>query len=182
MENKTKVEEVTTQKIDQKEKKEIKEKIIYTEFRSNRKFKFYEILRERIVGFMKNRTGQTGGKLAEYLFTLPDFFILLTRLAVDKRINSNQKIFIGAIIAYIVLPIDFIPDFIPVLGYIDDLVLAVYGLNMILNEIDKKILIENWSGEEDILNLLQKITSTSEQFLNKNVLNKIKRWVRKRSQ
>ena len=52
-------------------------------------------------------------------------------------------------------------------------------LNVILNEVDKQVLVDNWSGEEDILKLLQKITYVAENFLDKNILRKIKGWVSK---
>ncbi len=77
------------------------------------------------------------------------------------------------------MPLDFIPDFIPVVGYIDDLVLAVFGLNMILNELDKSVLMQNWNGEEDIITLLAKITKTAEDFLDNKILSKIKGWINK---
>jgi uncharacterized membrane protein YkvA (DUF1232 family) len=86
---------------------------------------------------------------------------------------------VGGIIAYIISPIDIIPDFIPVIGYVDDLVLAVFGLNIVLNEIDKKVVLENWSGQEDLLELMQKITLTAEKFLDKNILKRIKKWIQK---
>ncbi len=174
--NNEKIEQVESKEIPEQEKEKIKEKVVFTE--DNRKLQFYEILRKRIYKFVKNNTGETGGKLANYLLTLPDFFILLCRLAVDKRVTKTQKAFVGGIIAYIIMPIDIIPDFIPIIGYIDDLVLVVYGLNLIMNELDKQVLLDNWSGDEDVLELLQKISLSAEQFLDKNFLRKIKKWVK----
>jgi uncharacterized membrane protein YkvA (DUF1232 family) len=142
-----------------------------------KKLKFYEILRRRISRFVALHTGNKANKFTDYLLALPDFFILLCRLAADKRVTSSQKLFIGGIITYVILPIDIIPDFIPIIGYVDDLVLVVYGLNLILNELDNKILIDNWSGGEDVLDLLQKITVTAENFLDKNIMKKIQRWL-----
>ena len=77
------------------------------------------------------------------------------------------------------MPLDIIPDFIPVIGYIDDLVLVVLGLNLILNEIDEKVLIDNWSGEGDVLRQMQKITAAAEKFLDKNLINRIRHWLKK---
>ncbi|MBN1949111.1 MAG: DUF1232 domain-containing protein [Candidatus Cloacimonetes bacterium] len=142
-----------------------------------RRFRFYEILRRRIHKFVKNYTGETGSRFAGYLLSLPDFFIMLCRLALDTRVNASQKLFVGGITAYVILPIDIVPDFIPFLGYIDDLVLVVFGLNLILNELDKQILLDNWSGEDDVLELLQKITITAERFLDKTFLKRIQNWL-----
>ncbi|MDD4806787.1 MAG: DUF1232 domain-containing protein [Candidatus Cloacimonetes bacterium] len=143
------------------------------------KLKFYEDLRKKAKGWTKEKTGSMGGKISEYLFLLPDFFILVCRLAVDKRVPAKHKLKVAGIIAYLIMPIDIIPDFIPVIGYVDDLVLLVLGLNLILNDIDHKILRDNWSGEGDILQQLQKITALAEQFLDRNILQKIKHWLRK---
>ncbi len=139
-----------------------------------KKLQFYEKLRKNITKFVKGKAGEKTGKVSEYILTLPDFFILLCRLAVDKRVTKTQKLLVGGIIGYVIMPIDIIPDFIPLVGYIDDLVLVVLGLNLILNELDQQILNDNWSGEEDVLQLMQKITANAENFLNKNILEKIK--------
>jgi len=143
------------------------------------KLKFYEDLRKKAKGWTKEKTGSMGGKISEYLFLLPDFFILVCRLAVDKRVPAKHKLKVAGIIAYLIMPIDIIPDFIPVIGYVDDLVLVVLGLNLILNDIDHKILRDNWSGEGDILQQLQKMTALAEQFLVRIILQKIKPGLRK---
>lgn len=143
------------------------------------KMKFYENLRKKAKSWTNEKTGKLGGKLGEYLFMLPDFFILVCRLAVDKRVSTKHKLFVSGIIAYLVMPLDIIPDFIPVIGYVDDLVLAVLGLNLILNEIDEKVLKDNWSGEGDVLHQMQKITAAAEKFLDKNLISRIRSWLRK---
>ncbi|RLC50127.1 MAG: DUF1232 domain-containing protein [Candidatus Cloacimonadota bacterium] len=170
-----KIEKPEVKEMPKEETEKLKEKIVFTD--DAKKLKFYEELRRKLRSFIKNKTGTKGEKISEYLFALPDFFILLTRLALDKRITKNQKIFISGIIAYVIMPIDIIPDFIPVIGHIDDLVLVVFGLNMILNELDEQVLLDNWSGEEDVLELMKKITHSAEKFLNKGILKKINNWL-----
>jgi uncharacterized membrane protein YkvA (DUF1232 family) len=143
------------------------------------KLKFYEDLRVKAKKWTNEKTGKVGGTLGEYLFMLPDFFILVSRLAVDKRVSAKNKLFVGGIIAYLILPLDIIPDFIPVIGYVDDLVLVVLGLNLILNEIDEKILRDNWSGEGDVLVQMQKISASADRFLDRNLIARIRRWLKK---
>lgn len=143
------------------------------------KLKFYEDLRKKAKGWSREKTGKLGGKVAEYLFLLPDFFILICRLAVDKRVPVKQKLLVSGVLAYIILPLDIIPDFIPVIGYVDDLVLAVLGLNLILNEVDPKVLRDNWSGEGDVLRQLQKVTAAADQFLDRNLMQRIRTWLHK---
>ncbi len=178
MQDKTE-ETMDTKEMNQDDTEKIKEKIIFTD--DERKMKFYENLRKKVTKFSEGKGGKKGGVLAEYLFLLPDLFILVCRLAVDDRVPNKKKVIAGAILAYLVMPIDIIPDFIPVIGHIDDLVLAVLGLNMILNDIDKQILLDNWSGKGDLLQLLQTVTAKAEQFMDKNVLHRIKAWINKKS-
>lgn len=143
------------------------------------KLKFYEDLRRKAKDWTKQKGGSTGNKLAEYLFLLPDFFIMVARLAVDKRISVKQKAKVAGIIAYLIMPLDIIPDFIPVIGHVDDLVLLVMGLNIILNDTDPKVLEDNWSGEGNVLEHMQKITATAERFLDKRIFDKIRKFFKR---
>ena len=169
---------IKSKEMNSEDTEKVKEKIIFSD--DDRKMQFYEKLRKKVTSYSKDKAGKYG-VLAEYLFLLPDFFILICRLAMDDRVPSRKKILAGAILAYLVMPIDFIPDFIPVIGHLDDLVLVVLGLNMVLNGIDKQILLDNWSGEGILLELLQTITAKAEQFMDKNILKKIKNWIERKA-
>ena len=160
------------------EQEKIKDKIIDDDVDST-KLQFYEDLRKKVRSWTNTQLGPLGGKLGEYVFLLPDFFILVCRIAVDKRVSVKQKLLMGGVIAYVMMPIDLIPDFIPVLGFVDDLVLIVLGLNMILNELNPQIVLDNCSGEGEVLEHLNKITALAEQFLDKHLLNKIKNVLKK---
>lgn len=172
--NEEHVEEVIPEEISEQEQERIKERVID----GDKKLQFYEKLRNSIQSTIARHGGKHGSVAAEYLLALPDFFILLIRLAIDPRVSKGQKIFLGGIIAYVMSPIDIIPDFIPVIGYVDDLVLVVYGLNLILNELDASVLLENWSGNQDVLGLMQNITEQAERFIDTKVLKRIRQWIR----
>lgn len=168
------VEDVISEEISQEEQERIKDRVIDGEV----KIQFYEKLRRAIQSTITHYGGKHGSSAAEYLLALPDFFILLIRLAIDPRVSKGQKIFLGGIIAYVMSPIDIIPDFIPMLGYVDDLVLVVYGLNLILNELDATVLLDNWSGNRDVLGLMQNITENAERFIDTKVLKRIRQWIK----
>lgn len=104
---------------------------------------------------------------------------MITRLAIDKRVSLKQKAQVAGIIAYLIMPLDIIPDFIPMIGYVDDLVLLVMGLNIILNDTDPKVLEDNWSGEGSVLEHMRKITATAERFLDKRVFDKIRKFFKR---
>ncbi len=169
---------IRSREMNEEEKERIKERIVNID---PPRVKFYEELRAKIRSWTSKHGGKKGSKLSGYLLLLPDFFILLCRLAVDDRVPRKTKVLVGGIIAYIIMPIDLIPDIIPVIGLMDDLIMAVIGLNMVLNQIDNNILLENWSGEEDLLAMLQKISAMAEHFVDKNILQKIKDWLNKKN-
>ncbi|MFZ3054901.1 MAG: YkvA family protein [Minisyncoccales bacterium] len=60
----------------------------------------------------------------------------------DPRVPRVAKIFSGIIIAYALSPIDLIPDFIPIIGYLDDLIIVPIGISLALKMIPKDILNE----------------------------------------
>lgn len=93
-------------------------------------------------------------KLKELLMLLPNLAKLLGRLAKDPRIPPRARIFAGAAAAYLVLPIDLVPDFIPVLGKTDDLVLAALALDCLLKEAGGEALREHWDGPDAQLSVV----------------------------
>ncbi|WP_342597979.1 YkvA family protein [Psychrobacillus sp. FSL H8-0483] len=60
----------------------------------------------------------------------------------DKRVPLSAKLFTAFIVAYAFSPIDLIPDFIPVLGYLDDVILLPIGIYFALRMIPKNVLAE----------------------------------------
>jgi uncharacterized membrane protein YkvA (DUF1232 family) len=81
--------------------------------------------------------GLTSGSLPRFLFTgralqvvahLPDFVRLYWRLFRDSRVSILAKALLVLTLAYVVWPFDFIPDFVPVLGEMDDLGVVLSGL------------------------------------------------------
>jgi len=57
----------------------------------------------------------------------------------DPRVSPAAKLLIALIIAYILSPIDLIPDFIPVIGYLDDLLLLPLGIALVIRMIPKEV-------------------------------------------
>ena len=140
----------------------------------------YDLLRERVRKSVKNYFGNKNKDVVEYIFLIPDFFVLLFRLMRDTNIPKEKKLFIGAIIIYILLPIDFIPDFIPVIGFMDDLVLIAICLDSIFVKTDKKIIQKHWSGEGEVLGKIQSIIKLGNDFISNKIMVKITHWINKR--
>ena len=165
-------EELKSEEISEEDVKEIEDKIIHNP--NEIKLKFYENFRKKLTEKIKKTVGKKSAQGFEYLMFLPDFFVLFTRLLLDERVKTSDKAFIGGIVAYLIMPFDIIPDFIPVIGYVDDIAVVVYGLNMLFNHMEKQIILDNWSGEADLLQLVQSLTAKTSDFLNKNVVDKIR--------
>ena len=98
-------------------------------------------------------------KIVEYAMMIPDIVALLWRLFKDKRVSFKAKMMVGGMLAYVVSPIDIIPDFIPLIGHIDDVAIAFFGLNSIINEVPEEIILENWQGEDNIILIVREAVS-----------------------
>lgn len=98
---------------------------------------------------------------------IPDITILLWRLLKDKRVEGKIKIMIAGAVAYLASPIDILPDFIPFIGQIDDVVIVFFILNCIINEIPQKIILENWEGRENILLLSKQAVTNMSKIIGK---------------
>jgi uncharacterized membrane protein YkvA (DUF1232 family) len=86
-------------------------------------------------------------KLLEYAFILPDIIALFFRLFKDKRVPVKTKIAVGGVLAYLVSPLDILPDFIPFVGKFDDIALAFFAFNKAVNEVPPEVILENWEGD-----------------------------------
>jgi uncharacterized membrane protein YkvA (DUF1232 family) len=88
------------------------------------------------------------------LRALPDVARLITRLVGDPVLPRAAKIALGAAALYLLSPVDLIPDFIPLVGYLDDLLLAAVVLDGILNWVDRALVLKYWPGTPQSLDTL----------------------------
>jgi uncharacterized membrane protein YkvA (DUF1232 family) len=77
---------------------------------------------------------------------IPDCLVLLRRLLGDERVPRRRKAVLVALAGYLALPIDLVPDFIPVAGQLDDLVIAALALRYALRGAGEPLLREHWPG------------------------------------
>jgi uncharacterized membrane protein YkvA (DUF1232 family) len=89
--------------------------------------------------------------LLELALFLPHFALLLKRLLADPRVPKRSKLVLGGTFLYLVSPIDVVPDFVPGLGQLDDIVVALLALHSVLNRVDEEIVIEHWDGRRDVI-------------------------------
>ncbi len=140
--------------------------------------RFYDKVRDNIRKYLEKK-GSLAGKSGEYLLLVPDMFMLLWRLINDPRVNSKNKVLLGSGLAYYLFPLDIMPEAIlgPI-GFIDDLVFGVYLLNKLLTDTDAAILREHWSGEEDVLQAIQRVLNAADTLVAGELMPRLKKLVK----
>lgn len=156
-----------------------------TELPSNGLLSFYDRLRERILHAIERREGKRGAKLTEgavrALLLVPDVFILLARLALDKNVPGSTRALIGGALAYFILPVDLLPEaLLGGVGFMDDLVLASAVLAQAFGGDLEPYARKHWSGSEDLRVVLQDITEAAQSLLGQNLYDKLRRLLSRR--
>ena len=80
---------------------------------------------------------------------LPNYLRLFYGLFRDPRVAGVDKLLVGAAIAYVLLPADLIPDFVPFLGQVDDVFLLVTALQRLLSHAGRRVVADHWPGSPD---------------------------------
>jgi uncharacterized membrane protein YkvA (DUF1232 family) len=84
---------------------------------------------------------------------LPDLAALLRGLAGDPRVSRRSKLLLGAAAVYVVSPVDLLPEFIPLLGPLDDVIVVALVLRHVARKAGPRILADHWRGDPAILDL-----------------------------
>jgi len=111
----------------------------------------------------ERRTGVSLWK--EAALTVPHLAALVANLLADRRVPAQAKATLAGVVAYLAMPFDLIPDFIPVLGYLDDLVLVVLVFDGVVNQIDEAIVAEYWKGDPATLQRLRAMSRRAARFI-----------------
>jgi uncharacterized membrane protein YkvA (DUF1232 family) len=92
---------------------------------------------------------RTGAKrtLMSTMKELPNFLRLLGGLLTDVRVSTTDKLLVAGAFAYILLPMDFIPDFIPFLGEVDDVFVLVLALQRLIANAGRAVVLDHWMGD-----------------------------------
>lgn len=86
--------------------------------------------------------------LARELATLvPNLTRLFAGLMRDPRVPLRAKVVLGATALYLAMPIDVVPDFIPIAGSLDDAIVAAFALRFVVRATSPEIVAEHWPGD-----------------------------------
>ncbi|MEU9791260.1 DUF1232 domain-containing protein [Streptomyces sparsogenes] len=98
-----------------------------------------------------------GKLLAEAIRLLPDLLRLIPRLARDRTLPRGVRVRLWLLLAYLAMPIDLVPDFIPVLGYADDAIVVAAVLRSVVRHAGPEALARHWPGTDDGLTAVRRL-------------------------
>jgi uncharacterized membrane protein YkvA (DUF1232 family) len=107
---------------------------------------------------------------------LPNFLRLLGGLITDMRVSTTDKLLVAGAVAYILMPMDFIPDFIPFLGEVDDIFVLVLALQRLIANAGRAVLLDHWMGDPKALSSLdlERVLSSAAFFLPRRVRRRLR--------
>jgi uncharacterized membrane protein YkvA (DUF1232 family) len=88
---------------------------------------------------------------------IPDCIVLFRRLLADGRVPRRRKLLLVGVIAYLAIPFDLVPDFIPIAGQLDDAIIVALVLRAVLRGGGEELLTEHWPGPEPSLRLVLRL-------------------------
>ena len=88
---------------------------------------------------------------------IPDCIVLVTRLARDPRVPRRRKLLLLALVGYLALPFDLVPDFIPVAGQLDDAIIVALVLRSFVRTGGAGLIAELWPGPQQSLDLILRL-------------------------
>jgi len=138
---------------------------------------FYQKLRKRLKEWAAG-TGKDSTAL-KYVLLAPDFFHLLCKILLDPRVPGREKAKVGGAIAYFMSPLDVVPEgLLGPAGYVDDVALAAYVLNSVLESAGPEVLREHWAGDGDVLEQIRSVIKAADKLLGSGAWSKIKRLIK----
>ena len=90
-----------------------------------------------------------------------DCVVLFRRLLGDRRVPRRHKLLLGALVPYLLLPFDLVPDFIPVVGQLDDAILVAWVLRRVVRRAGPQLIEDHWPGPRSSLRLMLRLAGIS---------------------
>ena len=88
---------------------------------------------------------------------IPDCLVLFRRLLADDRIPRSRKLLVAALIGYLAMPVDIVPDFIPVAGQLDDAIIVALVLRVVVRSGGRDVVRQLWPGPPTSLALILRL-------------------------
>jgi len=105
------------------------------------------------------------GAWRELLLLLPRLGLLIARLVKDDRVPLSAKLTLVGLAAYLASPFDILPDFIPFLGYLDDVLVAAVVVDGLLSSVEREIVLSHWPGDPASLERVARAAAAVSAFV-----------------
>jgi len=135
---------------------------------------YYQGLRDKVRRWTERKAPKWVQPFVPWLLALPDFFVLVVRLARDERVPAAAKVLAAATVAYILSPVDLIPDILPIVGQVDDVAVALFAIEQIAVRVPGDVIQELWPGDGRVLDFVQSGTELFNKALPARLLAAIK--------
>lgn len=106
---------------------------------------------------------------------LPNLVKLVGRLLKDPRVPRRSKVALGLAAAYVASPIDLVPEFIPVVGWADDVVFILFAIDSLIERAGPEIVAEHWDGPGDLLAMIREVTGVARSIIPKRLTQALER-------
>ena len=114
-----------------------------------------------IAFYVAGRRVEGSTRLRDAVRFLPDVVRLVRRLAADPSVPRSVRWRLGLLVAYLALPFDIIPDFIPVAGYADDVLLVAWVLRSVVRAVGPEALDRHWPGSPQGLGVVRRLAGAT---------------------
>jgi uncharacterized membrane protein YkvA (DUF1232 family) len=115
-----------------------------------------------IALYVVARREEDPARLRDMLRLVPDVLRLLRRLAADRDLPRGVRWRLALVVSYLLLPIDLVPDFIPIVGYADDAVVVAVGLRWVVRAAGVEALERHWTGTPQGLSVVKRLAGVSQ--------------------
>ena len=95
--------------------------------------------------------------LGEATLAVPQLVLLLGRLLRDPLVPRRHKLGLGVALGYVAIPVDLIPDMVPVIGQVDDVIVAAFAVHRLMSAVPREVRQSYWEGSEDVFDLVESL-------------------------
>lgn len=117
--------------------------------------------------------------MRDLVLLIPDFVVLLARLARDPQVPTGLKWVAGSTLAYVASPLDLLPEILlgPI-GAIDDLIAISWGVSFLVNRLHPDLIRQHWPGSDDAIDAIERVTEWTERQITERLLGAVSRVLR----
>jgi uncharacterized membrane protein YkvA (DUF1232 family) len=130
----------------------------------------------------RGRAPRTGARrtLLGTIAQIPSYLRLMGGLLTDPRVSAVDKVLVGVAIAYVAMPIDLIPDFIPFIGQVDDVFVLVLAVRRLISHAGIRVIRDHWDGAMEDLHptALQEVIAAAAFFLPRGIRRRLRKVAR----